>query len=122
MGVEEPEGTGGTDRTGGALPGSCPQCARDLVRETTRAGAYGGTNEWWKCPGCGFLGRPDLGGRPILHPFRYPEGEEADCVFCGWEDCNRASEAFAWDGWLCEWIVCTTCGRENVRRIRRVAE
>ncbi|WP_224275547.1 toxin-antitoxin system YwqK family antitoxin [Streptomyces sp. LS1784] len=45
----------------GALPRSCPQCALDLVQEITRSGAYESTNEWWKCPGCGFLGRPDLG-------------------------------------------------------------
>ncbi|MFJ3791374.1 hypothetical protein [Kitasatospora sp. NPDC090091] len=105
--------------TGDALPGLCPRCAQALVREVTRSGAYGGTNEWWTCRGCGFLGRPDLRGRPVLHPFRYLTGEDGDCLFCGWEDCNRASEAFVRDGRLCEWIVCAACGRENVRRIER---
>ncbi|MCX4538072.1 hypothetical protein OHA79_47605 (plasmid) [Streptomyces sp. NBC_00841] len=79
-------------------------------------------NEWRRCPGCGWLGRPDLGGRPILHPFRRLTGEFADCVFCGWEDSNLASESFVDNGWLCEWIVCQACGRENVRRIERAPE
>ncbi|MFI8306248.1 hypothetical protein ACIF80_22955 [Streptomyces sp. NPDC085927] len=35
----------------------------------------------------------------------------------GEEDCNRASEAVVYDDWLCEWIVCVACGRENARRI-----
>ncbi|WP_144584858.1 toxin-antitoxin system YwqK family antitoxin [Amycolatopsis rhizosphaerae] len=106
-----------------ALPRSCPQCGQDLVQEITRYAAYGGhegTDEWWRCPGCGFLGRPDLGGRSILHPFVRPTGEDGDCVFCGGEECNRASETFVRDGWLCGWIVCVACGRENVRRIKRV--
>ncbi|CAM5718109.1 hypothetical protein SHIRM173S_01613 [Streptomyces hirsutus] len=76
------------------------------------------TKEWWNCPGCGWLGRPDLGDRPTLHPFRRLTGEYGECVFCGEEDCNRASEAFVYDDWLCEWIVCVACGRENTRRIK----
>ncbi|WP_052440850.1 hypothetical protein [Streptacidiphilus anmyonensis] len=98
-----------------ALPSSCPRCGQELVRETTRSRR--GTHEWRKCPDCAWMGRPDPKGAPILHPFHRPTGEEADCVFCGEEECNRASESFVWDGRLCEWIVCTACGRENVRRI-----
>lgn len=114
MGVEH------VDRPGGALPRSCPRCGQDLVQETTRSGSgpWRKTKEWWNCPGCGWLGRPDLGDRPILHPFRRLTGEYGECVFCGEEDCNRASEAFVYDDWLCEWIVCVACGRENTRRIR----
>ncbi|MEU8924375.1 hypothetical protein AB0D10_26115 [Kitasatospora sp. NPDC048545] len=91
------------------------------MREATQSGERERAKEWWRCPGCGFLGRPDLGGRPVLHPFRELTGDDADFVFCGWEDCNRAGEAFAWNSRLCEWIVCTACGRENVRRIKRVS-
>ncbi|MEV7603092.1 hypothetical protein AB0O91_37560 [Kitasatospora sp. NPDC089797] len=107
------EATGGTD---GGPARACPRCERPLVRQFTRSGAYGGTKEWWTCGGCGFLGRPDRRGGPVLHPFRYLTGEDGDCVFCGGEESNRASESFPWDGRWCEWIVCAACGRENVRR------
>ncbi len=104
---------------GEGLPPDCPRCGRELVRERNDFGPRRKPQEWRRCPGCGWLGRPDLGGRPVLHPFRRVTGEFADCLFCGGENSNLAGERFLDDGWLCAWLVCEACGRENVLRVER---
>ena len=110
----------GDQEDGAVAARSCPRCGGELAPKLHRYRTWStlmATKEWLTCPDCDWTGRPDRTDPALLHPFRRLTDEWADCVFCGWENCNLASETFVWDGQLCEWHVCLACGRENVRRI-----
>lgn len=52
-----------------------------------------------------------------LRPMRRLEGREADCLFCGEDQANVASDVWEQDGELLDWVVCLWCGTSNPRRV-----
>lgn len=103
-----------TPTTAPPEPGSadCPRCGLPL-REFRLSKRY---DLWWTCDSCRWLGRQLHEGDPFL-PMHRLSGDEADCVFCGEDQTNAASDPWHDDGQPLDWVVCLSCGRSNQRRV-----
>jgi hypothetical protein len=103
----------------------CPRCERELttLKVMFRRNDWGGRGPrprpelWWECSRCGWLGYQRRGGEQLVS-MRCLEGTEADCVFCGEDQTNVASDVWEQDdGELRDWVVCLVCGTSNPRRV-----
>ncbi|MCQ1576188.1 hypothetical protein [Streptomyces parvus] len=111
----------GTDGEPADELSACPACGNPPERILDGPRLRPPHQRWWECRACRWVG--------VLHThsghletMRRLQGDEADCVFCGWEEENVVSEPFERDGERLDWLVCLACGRSNTRRLDGMAD